>query len=71
MPKPKREGSRLPQALAEWALASRVGYLAAAYTGSRWLTKATAGRDSTGAHLARAHLRHASEPAVIRHHAEA
>jgi pimeloyl-ACP methyl ester carboxylesterase len=44
MPKPEREGSRLPQTLAEWAIASRLGYLAAAYTGSRWLTKATAGR---------------------------
>jgi alpha-beta hydrolase superfamily lysophospholipase len=44
MPSPKRDQSWFPEALAEWALASRVGYLAAAYTGSRWLTKGAPGR---------------------------
>jgi alpha-beta hydrolase superfamily lysophospholipase len=44
MPKPVRDQSWFPEALAEWALASRLGYLAAAYTGSRWLTKASPGK---------------------------
>jgi len=44
--RPKREQARLPEMLAEVAMASGVGYLAAAYTASRWLTRPSPGKPS-------------------------
>jgi alpha-beta hydrolase superfamily lysophospholipase len=44
MAAPQWEHPWLPNILAGLAIASGIGYLAAAYTASRWLTKATPGR---------------------------
>src|SRR5437899_1308585 len=43
MPRAQREHPRLSEAFAEVALASGIGYLAASYAASRWLTKASPG----------------------------
>lgn len=46
MSRPIAASSSVKELLAEWAATSRLGYLAAAYAGSRWLTRGLAGKPS-------------------------